>query len=118
MIRFSGCEKRYIPCIDISGMDLPLVLMVAIGLAMDCFAVSLAAGTTISSGKTRAALIVAACFGGFQAIMALLGWLAGTRLEPVIVSFDHWAAFIILSLIGGKMIVEGFSGVSAETMAR
>jgi hypothetical protein len=93
-----------------SKMDLSLVLLVAIGLAMDCFAVSLAAGTTISSAKTRAALIIAACFGGFQAMMALLGWLAGTWLAPVIASFDHWAAFIILSLIGGKMIVEGFSG--------
>jgi len=91
-------------------MDLSLILLVAIGLAMDCFAVSLAAGTTISSGKTRAALIIAACFGWFQAMMALLGWLAGTWLAPVIASFDHWAAFIILLLIGGKMIVEGFSG--------
>ena len=91
-------------------MEISLVLLVAIGLAMDCFAVSLAAGTTISIGKTRAALIIAACFGSFQAIMALLGWMAGTWLAPLIASFDHWAAFIILSLIGGKMIVEGFSG--------
>ncbi len=90
-------------------MELFLVLLIGIGLAMDCFAVSLAAGTTISSGKRKAALIMAACFGGFQAMMALIGWLGGTWLAPVISSFDHWAAFIILSLIGGKMIIEGFS---------
>jgi putative Mn2+ efflux pump MntP len=91
-------------------MELSLVLLTGIGLAMDCFAVSLAAGTTITQGKTKAALIIAACFGGFQAMMALIGWLAGTWLAPVIASFDHWAAFIILSVIGGKMIIEGFSG--------
>ncbi|NYT07496.1 MAG: manganese efflux pump [Methanomicrobiales archaeon] len=89
-------------------MDLSLVLLVGIGLAMDCFAVSLAAGTTISSERVRAALIIAACFGGFQALMALIGWLGGTWLAPVIAPFDHWAAFIILAIIGGKMILEGF----------
>lgn len=91
-------------------MELSLVLLISVGLAMDCFAVSLAAGTSISSGKLRAALIIAAFFGGFQAMMALVGWLCGTWLEPVIASFDHWAAFLILSIIGGKMIIEGFSG--------
>jgi putative Mn2+ efflux pump MntP len=107
---FTVHEKRYTPGVDLRKMDFSLILLVAIGLAMDCFAVSLAAGATFSSGKTRAALIIAACFGGFQAIMALLGWLTGTWLAPVTAPFDHWAAVIILSLIGGKMIVEGFSG--------
>lgn len=91
-------------------MELSLVLLISIGLAMDCFAVSLAAGTTFSSGKMRAALIIASFFGGFQAMMAMIGWLCGTWLEPVIASFDHWVAFGILSIIGGKMIIEGFSG--------
>jgi len=91
-------------------MDSPLILLVAIGLAMDCFAVSLAAGTRILNRRIRAGLIIGAAFGGFQAAMALLGWTAGTRVEPLIASFDHWVAFLILSLVGGKMIYEGISG--------
>lgn len=91
-------------------MESPLVLLVAIGLAMDCFAVSLAAGTTVLNRKIRAGLIIGAAFGGFQAVMAVLGWAGGTWLEPFIASFDHWAAFMILSLVGGKMIYEGISG--------
>lgn len=91
-------------------MDSFLILLVAIGLAMDCFAVSLAAGTKILEGKIRAALIIGIAFGGFQAAMAILGWAAGTRVEPMIASFDHWVAFLVLSLVGGKMIYEGIYG--------
>jgi putative Mn2+ efflux pump MntP len=95
-------------------MNFSLILLVAIGLAMDCFAVSLAAGTKILNGKIRAGLIIGGVFGGFQAVMALLGWAAGTRLELLIASFDHWVAFLILSLIGLKMIYEGISGEDDE----
>ena len=95
-------------------MEFPLVLLVAIGLAMDCFAVSLAAGTTIPNRKIQAGLIIGAAFGVFQAIMAILGWASGTWLELFIAPFDHWVAFLILSLVGGKMIYDGISGIEED----
>lgn len=95
-------------------MDLLTILLVAVALAMDCFAVSLAAGTTIGEGKVRAAMIIGLTFGLFQAVMAGAGWAAGTWLEFFIASIDHWVAFLILSIIGAHMIYEGMTGNPEE----
>jgi putative Mn2+ efflux pump MntP len=95
-------------------MDLFMVLLVAVALAMDCFAVSLAAGTTIGEERVRAAITIALIFGLFQAGMAGVGWAAGTWLEFFITSFDHWVAFLILSVIGVHMIYEGMAGNPEE----
>jgi putative Mn2+ efflux pump MntP len=82
------------------------ILAIAFGLAMDAFAVSIASGTTIKQLKLEHALRIALFFGGFQAFMPVLGWLAGGAVSEVVKSVDHWIIFGILGFIGGKMIYE------------
>ena len=88
-------------------MDLLLIILIGISLAMDCLAVSLAAATSNPSQKIRLAVILGISFGVFQAGMMLLGWGAGSTLIGALSGIDHWIAFIILALIGAKMIYEG-----------
>jgi len=95
-------------------MDLIVPALVGIGLSMDCFAVSLAIGTTTRATLLHAAAIIALCFGGFQAGMTLLGWAAGTHLAGMITAYDHWVAFLLLAVIGAKMVAEGFLGGDGE----
>ncbi|MGG5460634.1 manganese efflux pump MntP family protein [Clostridium sp. B9] len=82
------------------------IFLTGIGLAMDAFAVSVAKGITLSKIRIKDALKVAFFFGGFQAIMPLIGWGAGIYFADYIKAFDHWIAFILLSFIGGKMLLE------------
>jgi putative Mn2+ efflux pump MntP len=89
------------------GMELLMILGLAIGLAMDAFAVSIAAGTNSLVIGKRATFRISFHFGLFQGLMPILGWLAGTRIAPLIQSFDHWVALLLLSFIGGKMILSG-----------
>lgn len=96
-------------------MDLLTPLLLGIGLSMDCFAVSLAIGTTTKTRLLYAAAIIALCFGIFQAGMTILGWFAGGSLIDLIAGFDHWVAFILLSVIGGKMIWEGVKGTDDDS---
>jgi manganese efflux pump family protein len=91
-------------------MDLLVPVLIGIGLSMDCFAVSLAIGTTTKTKLLNAALVIALCFGVFQTGMTLLGWVAGMWLTDLIAGFDHWVAFLLLAVIGGKMVIEGFAG--------
>jgi len=91
-------------------MDLSLIILIGISLAMDCFAVSLAAATSNPAKKFHLALVLGVAFGVFQAGMMLLGWKAGSTLLGFISGIDHWIAFIILALVGGKMIYEGLWG--------
>ena len=88
-------------------MDIILLVLIGIGLSMDCFAVSLALGTTTENKILDTAVMIAFCFGLFQVGMTLLGWAAGTWLIVFIAGFDHWLAFLLLALIGIKMIIEG-----------
>lgn len=88
-------------------MDLVTPILIGIALAMDCLAVSLAIGTSTKSDLVKTAFIIALCFGGFQAGMTLIGWAAGIGLTIYLAGFDHWLAFILLSIIGAKMIHEG-----------
>lgn len=83
-------------------------MLIALALAMDAFAVSIASGITIRKARVKHALIMGAWFGSFQAIMPLLGWLAGLKLRGYISEIDHWVTFVLLSFIGGKMIYESF----------
>ena len=80
--------------------------MTAFGLAMDAFAVSVASGFTIKRLHLRHAVVIALSFGLFQAIMPVLGWLAGIGIRELIQHIDHWLAFGLLSFIGIKMIYE------------
>ena len=85
-------------------MDAATILLIAVGLAMDAFAVSTAHGMTIQNRKVATGLVMAGSFGAFQAFMPVIGWLAGLTFIELIASFDHWVAFGLLALIGGKMI--------------
>jgi Predicted membrane protein len=87
-------------------MDVVTIVLIAIGLAMDAFAVSITSGLTIKSLKVTYALRIALFFGFFQAVMSGIGWLAGFGLRDIISGIDHWIAFGLLSLIGCKMICE------------
>lgn len=89
-------------------MILSDIILIAIGLAMDCFAVSIACGIVLKPFRFAPAFRIALLFGLFQAGMPLLGWLAGTSFQHLIESFDHWIAFGILLLLGGRMIWENF----------
>lgn len=85
------------------------ITIVAIALSMDSFAVSLSNGLSIKKLSAFKILIIASFFAFFQAFMPLLGWLSGMGIENYIESIDHWIAFILLSIIGGKMIYEGIT---------
>jgi len=82
------------------------IIITAIGLAMDTFAISIASGMTIKKSKFRHAVRMALSFGIFQAVMPVLGWLAGWGVKDFIEHIDHWIAFGLLSFIGAKMIYE------------
>ena len=84
------------------------ILILAIGLSMDAFAVSICKGLSVKRLKPRHCVISGLYFGGFQAGMPLLGWLLGKQFESLIKSVDHWIAFALLCLIGANMIRESF----------
>ncbi len=85
----------------------PLDLLgIAVGLAMDAFAVSIAAGLTLAPVSPRQMFRLAFHFGLFQFMTPILGWLAGKELAPHIGAYDHWVAFGLLGLVGGKMLLE------------
>jgi putative Mn2+ efflux pump MntP len=96
-------------------MDLPTTALIGIGLSMDCFAVSLAVGTTTKTRLISAAAVIALCFGAFQAGMTVIGWVAGASLIRLIAAYDHWVAFVLLAIVGGKMIWEGVQGGEDES---
>ena len=90
-------------------MDFFSTLLIAIALAMDAFSVSLTKGFTLKKITKTQVLWFAIFFGGFQALMPVLGWLGGIQLEWLITTFAPWVAFILLLLIGSNMIRESFS---------
>jgi manganese efflux pump family protein len=89
------------------AVDALTIILIAVGLAMDAFAVSIASGMTITNNRRRAGLLTAAAFGGFQMLMPIIGWAVGLSLADIISGFDHWLAFGLLAFIGAKMIYEG-----------
>lgn len=89
-------------------MGLAELFLLAVGLAMDAFAVSICKGLAMKKVTVKNAVIVGAWFGGFQALMPLIGWLLGIRFKSYITAVDHWIAFVLLSIIGANMIKEAF----------
>ena len=87
-------------------MDLWELFVIAVGLSMDAFAVSICKGLSTPRLRLRHSLICGGYFGLFQALMPLLGWLLGVRFQAMIASLDHWIAFILLGIIGVNMIRE------------
>lgn len=90
------------------------IIIIAVGLAMDAFAVSITSGTIMKKMHLRHILRIALFFGVFQALMPIIGWLGGTLFSEKIKTFDHWIAFVLLMLIGGKMLKEAFDSESEE----
>lgn len=87
-------------------MNFPSILFLSAGLAMDATAVAAARGMAVPALRPRHVLRVMLFFGGFQALMPLVGWLVGDRIGPWVQAWDHWIAFVLLGAIGGKMIWE------------
>lgn len=87
-------------------MGLFELFILAVGLSMDAFAVSVCKGLSVQKLKPKHMLIAGLYFGGFQALMPLIGYLLGVQFQSLIQQFDHWIAFVLLSLIGLSMIKE------------
>ena len=90
------------------------LLLVAVGLSMDAFAVSVCKGLSVKKVGVKHAALAGLYFGGFQFLMPVIGYLLGFRFENIIQNVDHWIAFVLLAFIGGNMIKESFS--KAEEM--
>ena len=90
------------------------LLLMGVGLAMDAFAVSICKGLSMKKVKWQHATVIGLFFGGFQALMPFLGWLLGSQFEQYITKIDHWIAFILLGIIGGKMLYEAIRGDEEE----
>ena len=84
------------------------LLLIAVGLSMDAFAVSVCKGLSVKKVSVKHAALAGLYFGGFQFLMPVIGYLLGFRFESVIESIDHWVAFVLLAFIGGNMIKESF----------
>ena len=84
------------------------LLLLAVGLSMDAFAVSVCKGLCMKKADGKSMCICGAWFGGFQALMPLIGFFLGTLFAEAIESFDHWVAFVLLALIGANMLREAF----------
>lgn len=91
-------------------MDIVSTLLIAVGLAMDAFAVSLASGMTIRTPKAFHGVRFGLFFGFFQFLMPVLGWLLGSYFAGYITAYDHWLAFFLLAVIGARMIWESVKG--------
>ena len=95
-------------------MSLIELFLIAVGLSMDAFAVSICKGLSVRKAEPRHSLIVGAYFGGFQALMPAIGYVLGRQFESLITSVDHWIAFVLLGFIGGNMIREALKGDAEE----
>ena len=82
------------------------LFLIGVGLSMDAFAVSVCKGLGMQRVNKKQMLVIGLYFGGFQALMPLIGWALGIRFQEYITSMAHWVAFVLLIIIGGKMIVE------------
>lgn len=90
------------------------LFLIGVGLSMDAFAVSVCKGLAMKKVNKKQAVIIALYFGGFQALMPLIGWFLGVRFQKYITSFDHWIAFGLLVFIGGKMILEAIRDTDVQ----
>lgn len=90
------------------------LLLTAVALSMDAFAVSTCKGLGMRTLNKKHALIIGLFFGGFQALMPLIGWLLGKQFESLITNVDHWIVFALLALIGGKMVFDSIKSGEAE----
>ena len=93
------------------------IVLIAIALGMDAFAVSVCKGLAMPKCTFKKAAIVGLWFGGFQALMPAIGYILGAQFQEAIASIDHWIAFVLLALIGGNMIHEALDNDEEEADA-
>lgn len=98
-------------------MGLIELFLIAVGLSMDAFAVSVCKGLAMPKCTFKKAAIVGLWFGGFQALMPAIGYILGAQFQEAIASIDHWIAFVLLALIGGNMIYEALDNDEEEADA-
>ena len=96
-------------------MSIVELFLIGVGLSMDAFAVAVCQGLCMPKLNLRQGGVIALYFGGFQALMPLIGWFLGSQFASYIQSFDHWVAFVLLALIGGNMVREALSPEEEET---
>ncbi len=89
-------------------MEIVELLIIAVGVSMDAFAVSICKGLSVRNLRPKHAGMTALWFGGFQALMPLIGFYLGVSFADLVSSVDHWIAFILLGIIGGNMLKESF----------
>lgn len=99
-------------------MSIINIILIGIGLAMDAFAVTIAKSLSLKNIRPLEIVSIAGMFGLFQGLMPLIGWLSGVKFQIYITAFDHWIAFILLSIIGGKMIYESFEGKETDSIKK
>ena len=93
-------------------MEILEIVLIAIGVAMDAFAVSICKGLSMKKMNWKKALIIGAYFGIFQAIMPLIGYFLGATFQSLVTQIDHWVAFVLLLFVGVKMLKEAFANDS------
>ena len=86
------------------------LFLIAVGLSMDAFAVSVCKGLGMRRLNMRQAAVIALFFGGFQALMPVIGWVVGVQFAHFVSAYAHWIAFVLLALVGGKMLRDAFHG--------
>lgn len=95
-------------------MGIVELLLIAVGLSMDAFTVSICKGLGMKKVNLKVAFVLALFFGGFQALMPLIGWALGSQFLWLISPIDHWIAFVLLAVIGGKMLWEALHDEEGE----
>lgn len=95
-------------------MGLAELVLLAVGLSMDAFAVSICKGLGMKKINLKVTVVLGLFFGGFQAGMPVIGWALGSQFMGIIGPIDHWIAFILLAFIGGKMLREAFTEDEGE----
>lgn len=95
-------------------MGIVELALIGVGLSMDAFAVSVCKGLGMKRLNMRQAFVIVLFFGGFQALMPVIGWALGTGFQALITPIDHWIAFALLAFIGGKMLWDAFRGDEDE----
>ena len=96
-------------------MEFVTILLIAVSLAMDAFAVSISNGVSVKGFGKKQAATQGLYFGGFQFLMPVIGWFLGSSVKTYIESVDHWIAFVLLAIIGGNMIRESFGDDEEES---
>ena len=98
----------------VDRMNIFDLILLAVGVSMDAFAVSIAKGLATQRLRPRHYASVALWFGGFQALMPVIGYFVGANFASIVENFDHWIAFVLLAIIGGKMLYDTFTGDDEE----